>query len=136
MCDCDDLVLLLLEGLLNLVKLWSVANRCLQLCNLGTVCFEAVGERVGEVSSVKYEDLITRLSQVGGDLVPSECAGAGDDEGLRSRVGGLEELAEVLENFAEAVDEWLANVRFTEGMSVDVANCHWVVNHTCRSSWT
>jgi hypothetical protein len=29
---------------------------------------------------------------------------------LRCRIGGLEELAEVLEDFAEAVDERLANV--------------------------
>ena len=59
---------------------------------------------------MKYEDLIARLGQVGGDLVPSESAGAGDDERLRRRVGGLEELAEVLEDFAEAVDERLSNM--------------------------
>ena len=62
MCDCEDLVLLLLEGLLDLVKLRPVANGCLQLCNLGAVCLEAVGERVGEVTRVQNEDLITRLS--------------------------------------------------------------------------
>lgn len=113
MCNCDDLVLLLLEGLLNLVKLWSVTNRCLQLCDLGTVRLEAVGERIGEVTSVKDEDLIASLSQIGGDLIPSECAGAGDDKGLRGRVGGLEELAQVLEHFAEAIDERLADMGFT-----------------------
>ena len=35
---------------------------------------------------------------------------------MRGRVCGLEELAQVLEDFAEAVDKRLANVRFTEAM--------------------
>jgi hypothetical protein len=59
---------------------------------------------------VKDKHLIAGLDQVRGDLVPSERAGAGDDEGLRCGVGGLEELAEVLEDFAEAVDEGLADM--------------------------
>jgi hypothetical protein len=32
---------------------------------------------------------------------------------LRGGIGGLEELAQVLEDFAEAVYEGLANMRFT-----------------------
>jgi hypothetical protein len=115
-CDCENLVLLLLQGLLDLVKLGSVANGCLELCDLDAVCLEAVGERIGEVASVEDENLISRLSQVGSDLVPSECTRARDDEGLRGRVGGLEEFAEVLEDFAEAVDKRLANVRFAAAM--------------------
>lgn len=113
MRDCEDLVLLLLERLLDLIKLGSVANRCLQLCDLDAVCLEAVRERVGEVASVENKNLIARLSQVGGDLVPSKCTRSRDNERLRGRVRGLEEPAQVLEDFAEAVDEWLANVRFT-----------------------
>lgn len=114
MCHREDLVFLLLESLLDLVKLRSVTNGGLQLCDLGAICVKAVGERVGEVASVKNEDLVPGLSEVGSDLVPSECARARDDKGLRGWIGGLEELAQVLEDFAEAVDKWLANVGFTE----------------------
>jgi hypothetical protein len=60
--DCEDLVLLLLESLFDLVKLWSVADWRLQLCDLDTVCLKAVGERVGEVASVEDKDLVARLS--------------------------------------------------------------------------
>jgi hypothetical protein len=59
---------------------------------------------------VQDEDLIAGLDQVGGDLIPSEGAGAGDDNGLRGRVGGLEELAQVLEDLAEAVYKGLADM--------------------------
>ena len=92
-CDGQDLVLLLFEGLLHLVELWSVADGCLQLCGFRAVRFEAVGERVGKIASVQNENLVTGLGQIRGDLIPTECAGAREDEGLRGGVGGLEELA-------------------------------------------
>jgi hypothetical protein len=92
-CNRDDLVALLLQRLLNLVELRSVADGSLELSDLGAVCLKAVGERVGKVACVQDEDLITRLGQVRGDLVPAECAGAGDDKGLSGGVGCLEELA-------------------------------------------
>lgn len=52
MSDSKHLVFLLLQGLFHLIKLWSVANWCLELCRLDTVCLEAIRERVGEVASV------------------------------------------------------------------------------------
>lgn len=62
MCDSENLVLLLLEGLLDLIELRSVANRCLELCDLRAVCFEAVGKRVCEISGVENKDIVARLS--------------------------------------------------------------------------
>jgi hypothetical protein len=113
MCDSNHLVLLILQRLLDLIKLRPVADWCLELCCLDSVCLEAVCKRVGKVASVENKHLITRLNQVGRDLIPAERAGAGDDNGLRCRVGSLEELAQVLEDFAEAVYKGCADVRFT-----------------------
>lgn len=115
--DGQDLVLLLLQCFLDLVELRAFANGRLQLCRLGAICFEAVGERVGEVPSVQDEDVIAGLGKVGGDLVPAKGAGAGEDERLRGRMGGLEELAQVREDVAEGVDEWLADMGFAAKVS-------------------
>jgi len=68
---------------------------------------------------VEDEHLIAGLYQVGRYLVPSECARARDDERLRGRVAGQEQLAQVSEDFAEGVYEGLADVRFTN----EVSNC-------------
>lgn len=56
---------------------------------------------------------IARLDKVGGDLVPSQRSRAGYDKGLRGGIGGLEELSQVDEDFAEGIDEGLADMRFT-----------------------
>jgi hypothetical protein len=109
-CDGNHLVLLVLERLLDLVELRPVTNWRLELCHLDAVRLEAVGEGIRKVAGVQDEDLIAGLDQVGGDLIPSEGAGAGDDNGLRGRVGGLEELAQVLEDLAEAVYKGLADM--------------------------
>lgn len=44
MGDGDHLVVLLLERLLDLVELRSVADRSLQLCRPDAICLETVGE--------------------------------------------------------------------------------------------
>lgn len=110
MCDSEHLVLLLFERLLDFIKLRSVANWRLQLCRLDAICLEAVGKGVCEVTSMEDEYLVAGLNQVGGDLVPSQCTGAGDDKGLRGRIGGLEELAQVLEDLAEAIYKGLTDM--------------------------
>lgn len=113
MRDSDELVLLLLKRLLDLIELWTVANWGLQLRGLDAVGLKAVGEAVSEVAGVKDKDLIAGLGEVGCHLVPAEGAAAGDDKGLRGRIGGLEELAEHGESLAESVYEGHADVRFT-----------------------
>jgi hypothetical protein len=113
-CDCQHLVFLLLQRLLDLIELGSVANWRLQLCRLDAICLEAVRERVGKVARVQNEHLIAGLYQVCRNLVPSECARAGNDNGLRGGIGGEEELAQVSKHFAEGVYEGLADMRFAE----------------------
>jgi hypothetical protein len=81
-CDGNHLVLLVLERLLDFVELRPVADGRLELCHLDAVCLEAVGERVGKVASVQDKHFVAGLDQVCGDLVPTEGAGAGDDNGL------------------------------------------------------
>lgn len=105
MGDGQDLVLLLLEGLLNLVQLRAVSNRCLELGCLDAVGLKAVCEAVGEVAGVQDEGLVAPLRQVDGNLVPAECTRTADHERLAVGVGGLEELPEHGQGLAEAVDE-------------------------------
>ena len=82
MGDGHGLVFLLLEGLFDLVELRSFSNGCLELRGLDTVCLETVGEAVGKVTRVQNENIITRLDEVGSDLVPAESAGTREDKGL------------------------------------------------------
>jgi hypothetical protein len=131
--DGDHLVLPLLERLLHLVELRPVADLRLELCDLDAVCLETVGERVGKVARVQDEHLLARLDQVGRDLVPAKRAGARDDKGLRGGVGGLEELAQILEDSAEAFDEGPADMRLTA--SCQYAQCaQLVAGRTCGGS--
>lgn len=50
--DGDELVLLLLESLLDLIQLGTVANGSLDLGGPDAVCLETVGKAVGKVTSV------------------------------------------------------------------------------------
>jgi hypothetical protein len=95
MCDGQDLVLLLLQRSLDLVQLGAFANRGLELRRLHTICLEAVGERICKVPSVQHEHFVAGLGKVCGNLVPPQCTGTGNNEGLGGGVGGLEELAQV-----------------------------------------
>lgn len=106
----DDLVLLLLESLLNLVRLRAAADGTGQLGDVGTVGSQAVGETVTEVTSGQDESVLTRLDQVDGDHVPTQGARAVDDEWLRLGVGGLEELAQHGEGVSEGRDEGRSDV--------------------------
>lgn len=110
MCDSDELVFLLGEGLLDGVKLWSVTDRCLELSSLDAVYFKAVGKTVGEVASVQDQHFVAALSQVGRDQVPSEGAGAGDDERLAGWVLGDEEASQHGQGLSEGVDEGCTDV--------------------------
>jgi hypothetical protein len=83
----DELVFLFFKGLLDLVQLRAVSNGSLELSNLDTVCLETIGEAVGKVTSVQDQNIITRLSQVGSNLVPKGCdAGSSVWKSLRSMV--------------------------------------------------
>lgn len=108
--DGDGLVLLLLQCLLDLIELWAVANGGLELSGLDTVRLETVCEAVGKVTGVEDEDIIARLDQVGGDLVPAEGAGSRDDKRLGGGIFGLEELPEHLESLAEGLDKGCSDV--------------------------
>ncbi len=80
---------------------------------MDTVRFEAICEAVCEVAGVQDEDVVAGFGEIGSDLIPAECAGAGENEGLRGGRGGLEEFAEELEGVGECVDEGHADVGFT-----------------------
>ena len=109
---CDEFVLFLFERFLDLVELRTVADRCFELRRFDAVRFEAIRKAVGEVAGVQDEDFVSGLREVGGDLVPAQCSRARNDEGLGGGVGGLEELAQHGQGFAEAVHEGLADVGF------------------------
>ena len=115
--DSQKLVLLLLERLLDFVELWSLTNGGLELGGLHAVRLQAVGERVGKVSSVQDESLVARLGKVRGDLVPAKGSGTGNDKGLRGGIGGLEELPQAREDLAEGVYKGLADVRLAVSVS-------------------
>lgn len=94
MCEGDDLVRLLLESLLHFLERRAIADGCLKVGDVSTICLEALAEGVAEVSGVKNEGVLPALDQVGGDKIPAQCAASGDDEGLRGGVGRLEDLAD------------------------------------------
>lgn len=62
-------------------------------------------------TTVENQNILALLNQVGGNKVPSEGAGAGDDEGLGVGLGGEEELAELGQGLAEGSDKGSADVR-------------------------
>jgi hypothetical protein len=113
MCDCEQLVLLFRQSLLDLIKLGPVTNGRLQLRRHGAVRLESVRKRIRKIASVKDQDFVTWLGQVRCDLIPTKCARTGDNEGLRIGIGGLKELSELCERVAENVYEGLSSVSFT-----------------------
>ncbi|KAH0389061.1 PLP-dependent transferase, partial [Aureobasidium melanogenum] len=112
MGDGDELVFLLLQGLLDLVQLGSLSNGSLELGSLDAVCLETIGEAVGKVASVQDQDIITRLSKVGSNLIPSKSTRTGDDKGLRCGILGLEKLAEHGQGLAKCLDKGCADMGF------------------------
>ena len=111
--QCDELVGLLLQGLLDLLEGGTLADGGGEVGDVGAVGFEALAEGIAEVASVEDESILTPLDQVGGDKVPSEGSAAGDDEGLSGRGGGLEELAGESQGLAEDLDEAGCDVALT-----------------------
>ena len=136
MSDGNDLVGLLLERLLNLVELWAVANRGLELGGLDAIRLEAVGEGVGKVARVQDKDVVAGLDQVGSDLVPSEGAGAGDDKGLGGGIGSLKQAAQVLEDLAEGGDEGRTDMRFAANACQRCMGGECRGEATCGGSWS
>lgn len=103
--DSQQLVLLLLQCFLDLWELWTVSNGGLELSHIRAVDAEAFCERIAEVASVKDEDVIAWLGEVGGDKIPAQSSGAGDNQGLRCWIGGLEKFAEHRQGLAEGFNE-------------------------------
>ena len=110
MGDSDDLVLLLLQGLLNFWKLWAGSDWSLELSDVCAVNAEAFGEGVTEVTSVQDEDIVSWLGEVGSDDIPAKGSRAGDNQWLRVWCGGLEKLAEHGKSLAEGLDECWGSV--------------------------
>ena len=121
-CDSDDLVVLLLQSLLDVCGGRPLADGSLQLCGSHTVSLKAGGEGVAKVAGVQDESIVTAFDEIGGDEVPSERAGAGEDEGLGGRVCGLEELAEEFEGFTKRVHEGRADMALAGGGCVESEN--------------
>ena len=103
--DGNELVGLLLEGLLDLLERGAVPDGGLDLGGIGAVGLKAVGKRVREVPCVQNESILALLDQVRGHQVPAEGTTACDDEGLRGGVGGLEELAGEAQGLSKGLDE-------------------------------
>ena len=101
----DGLVPLLGQRLLDLGQLGLGADGRLELRHVGAVDAQAVGKAVAEVAGPEHEDVLAGLDQVGGHEIPAEGTRAGQDEGLRGGVGGLEELAEHRQRLAKGRDE-------------------------------
>lgn len=70
MREGEHLVLALLEGLLDLLNGWLVANGCTELLDLGAVDGQAFGERIAKVARVEHEDILSGLYQVRCGHVP------------------------------------------------------------------
>ena len=109
----EDFVGLFLERGFHGIELWAVADRGFQLRRVDAVSLKAVGEGIGKVAGVQDKDVVARFGQVGGYEVPAEGTAAGDDEGLRGWVAGLEYFAQHLQCLSEDVDKGHADVGFT-----------------------
>ena len=109
--DGQELVGLLLESLFDLLERGTVPDRCLELGGVGAVGLQASSERVGKVTGVEDERILTLLDQVGGHHIPAQGATAGDDEGLSGGVGGLEKFANEGQGFSKGLDEAGGSVR-------------------------
>ena len=118
MRDRKDLVLLLGQGLLDLGELRSATNLAVELGDVGAVGPQAVGEAIAKVAGAEDEGVLTSLDQVGGDEIPAQGAGAGDDVGLSGGVGRLEKLAGHGEGLAEGVDEAGADMALAADVSM------------------
>lgn len=111
--DCDDLVGLLLEGLLDLLKRRTVPDGSLELGGLGAVGLEAGSKRVGKVTGVQDQRFFIPFDQVRSHHVPTEGTTACNDEGLRGGVGGLEKLADEGQGLSEGLDKAGASMTLT-----------------------
>ena len=113
--DGDHLVLLLRQRLLDLGKLGALANGGLELRDVGAVDLEAVGKAIAKVAGTENQNVLTRLNQVGGNDIPAKSSGSRNNEGLRSGVLGLEELAQHGQGLAESRNESRANMALAKG---------------------
>lgn len=116
--DGDDLVGLLLKGLLNLLERGAFADGGLELGGIGTIGFQAGSEGVGEVTGVQNQGILTLLDQVGGHDIPAESTTTGDDERLSSRVGGLEEFPDHGQGLSEGLDETGGDMALTGSQEI------------------
>lgn len=116
--DGEELVGLLLEGLLDLLERGTVSDGSLELGGVGAVGFQASSERVGEVTGVQDERVLTPFDQVRGDQVPAEGTTAGNDEGLSGGVGGLEKFANESQGLSEGLDKAGSCVGLTGDVSI------------------
>lgn len=103
--DGDGLVLLLRQRLFDLGELGLGAGRRPELGHVGAVDPEAVGEAIAKVPGGEHQHILAGLDQVGGHNIPAEGSRARNDEGLRGRVGGLEQLPEHRQGLAKGRDE-------------------------------
>lgn len=67
----EELVGLLLESLFDLLERGTVPDGCLDLGGVGAVGLQASSERVGKVTGVEDERILTLLDQVGGHHIPA-----------------------------------------------------------------
>lgn len=127
--DGDDLVGLLLQGLLDLLKRRTVTDGSLELGGLGAIGLQTRSKRVRKVTGVQHQSFLIPLNQVRSHHVPSESTAACDDEGLRGGVAGLEKLADEGQGLSEGLDEAGASVALP-------GNCQWLsLLHIGRGKW-
>lgn len=116
--DGNDLVGLLLEGLLDFLERGAFTDGGLELGGIGAVGFQAGSEGVGKVTGVQDQRILTLLNQVGGHDIPSESTATGDNEGLSSRVGGLEEFPDHGQGLSEGLDETGGDMALTGSQEI------------------
>lgn len=101
----DDVVLLLLEGSLDLGKRRSLSSGGRQNSHVVAEDLEAVSKGIGEEAGGDDKSLFVSLEKVGSNNLPAEGSSASNDKGLGLGVGGLEEGSQVIEHRAKDLDE-------------------------------
>lgn len=111
----DDLVLLLGEGLGNLIERRNRADLTSNLGDLGTVLGKAVGEAVTEETSGEDKGIFAGLDKVGSNKIPANGAGTVNNVGLGVGVGRADNLAEERKGLAKGFNKGRGNVSLAKG---------------------
>lgn len=114
----DNLVLLLGQGLGDVIEGRGAADGTVELGHIGTVLGKAVTEAVTEVAAAEDEGVLASLDKVSSDEIPTNGAGTVDNVGLSVGVGRADDLAKKSESLAEGLDEARSDVALASQQKV------------------